>query len=81
MHAYKLYKALGDGAVDSTDRYIFKPRKFRKCSPKNNIYIPVNNKCDFFTAPPSQNYLSQTGYSIWISARMKLQKTINRSQN
>lgn len=52
MHAYKLYKALGDGAVDSTDRYIFKPRKFKKCSPKNNIYIPVNNKCDFFTAPP-----------------------------
>lgn len=51
MHAYKLYKALGDGAVDSTDRYIFKPRKFKKCSPKNNIYIPVNNKCDFFLQP------------------------------
>lgn len=58
MHAYKLYKALGDGAVDSTDRYIFKPRKFRKCSPKNNIYIPVNNKCDFFFYSPSIPELS-----------------------
>lgn len=51
MHAYKLYKALGDGAVDSTDRYIFKPRKFRKCSLKYSIYIPVNNKCDFLHPP------------------------------
>lgn len=51
MHAYKLYKALGVGVVDSTDRYIFKPRKFRKCSLKYNIYIPVNNKCDFLHPP------------------------------
>lgn len=51
MHAYKLYKALGVGVVDSTDRYIFKPSKFRKCSPKYNIYIPVNNKCDFNPLP------------------------------
>lgn len=51
MHAYKLYKALGDGAVDLSNRYILKPRKFRKGSLKFNIYIQVNNKYVLHSLP------------------------------